>query len=66
MPTGTMEWEQFVPVGLECDIEITEEDSGFVARCANPEVASDGKTPEEALTNVREALALYFENNDRR
>lgn len=52
-------------VGIEGDIEIAEEDSGFVARCPNPEVASDGKTPEEALANLREALALYFENNDR-
>lgn len=65
MPAGMVEWDQIVPVGLECDIEITEEDSGFVARCPNPEVSSDGKTPEEALANVREALALYFENNDR-
>lgn len=52
-------------VGIEGEIEIAEEDGGFVARCPNPEAASDGKTPEEALANLREALALYFENNDR-
>lgn len=57
------EWEQMTPVGLKCDIEITEEDDGFVTRCPNPEVASDGKTPEEALANLRKALALYFENS---
>lgn len=65
MPEDMKEWEQMVPIGLECDIEITEEDGGFVARCPNPEVASDGKTPEEAFTNLREALALYFDNGDR-
>lgn len=53
------------PVGLECNIEITEEDDGIVARCSNPEVASDGNTPEEALANLRDALELYFESADR-
>lgn len=58
------EWERMTPVVLECDIEIVEEDGEFVARCSNPEVASDGKTPEEALANLREALGLYFESAD--
>lgn len=55
--------DQMVPVGLECNIEITEEEGAFVARCPNPEVASDGKTPEETLANLREALDLFFEQN---
>lgn len=63
MPADLEEWEQMTPVGLECDIEITEEDAEFVARCPNPEVASDGKTAEEAMASLREALALYAENN---
>ena len=49
-----------------CDIDIVEEDGEFVARCQNPEVASDGKTLEEALANLREALELYFEGAERR
>lgn len=54
-------WERLVPVGLEYAGEVTEEDGGFVAHCTNPEVASDGATPDEALTNLHEALELYFE-----
>ncbi len=65
IPAVLKEWEQMTPVGLECEIEIAEEDGKLVARCPNPEVASDGKSPEEALANLREALALYFESNDR-
>jgi predicted RNase H-like HicB family nuclease len=53
------------PAGLECDIEITEEDGGFVAHCPNPEVTIDGKTPEETMKNLREALALYFDDDHR-
>ena len=35
----------------------------YVARCLAVEVASHGDTPEEALTNLREALELYFEDS---
>lgn len=65
MPADLVTWDTMVPVGLECDIEITEEDGAFVARCPNPEVASDGKTPEEALANLREALDLFFDRKSR-
>jgi predicted RNase H-like HicB family nuclease len=33
----------------------------FVARCVEVEVASQGRTIEETLANLREALELYFE-----
>jgi len=51
-------------VRLEGDIEMTDEDGAFVAHCQNPDVASDGRTPKEALANLREALELYFEDAD--
>lgn len=51
-------------VELGRDIVMTEEDRGFVAHCQNPDVASDGRTPMEALANLREALELYFEDSD--
>lgn len=53
-------------VELGRDIVMTEEDGGFGAHCQNPDVASDGRTPMEALANLREALELYFEDSDRR
>jgi predicted RNase H-like HicB family nuclease len=34
----------------------------YVARCLEVEVTSQGKTVEEALANLREALELYFED----
>ena len=41
---------------------VTHEDGWYVARCLDVEVTSQGKTVEEALTNLREALELYFED----
>lgn len=41
---------------------ITKEDEWYVARCLEVEVASQGKTMEEALANLHEALELYFED----
>jgi len=36
----------------------------FVAQCLNVDVSSFGDTKEDALTNLQEALELYFEDND--
>ncbi|BDC50113.1 HicB family protein [Bryobacterales bacterium F-183] len=33
----------------------------FVAQCLEVDVASQGETEEEALSNLKEALELYFE-----
>lgn len=33
----------------------------FVAQCLELDVASQGETEAEALTNLKEALELYFE-----
>jgi predicted RNase H-like HicB family nuclease len=41
---------------------ITHEAPWYVARCLEVEVASQGKSVEEALDNLREALELYFED----
>lgn len=41
--------------------EITSEEGVFVARCLDVEVASDGLTEAEAVENLKEALAMYFE-----
>ncbi|MBI4649412.1 MAG: type II toxin-antitoxin system HicB family antitoxin [Bacteroidia bacterium] len=34
----------------------------FVAQCLNVDVSSFGKTKQEALSNLNEALELYFED----
>jgi predicted RNase H-like HicB family nuclease len=40
---------------------IQAEGGGFVALCPQLDVCSQGDTVEEARTNVREALELFFE-----
>ena len=39
---------------------IWEEDKWFVAQCVEVDVASQGKTEDEALENLRDALELHF------
>jgi predicted RNase H-like HicB family nuclease len=41
---------------------VTQEAPWFVARCLEVEVTSQGESVEEALKNLGEALALYFED----
>lgn len=36
----------------------------FLARCLEVEVASQGETVDEALANLREALELFFEDDE--
>lgn len=42
---------------------VFEEDGAFVARCLDVEVASEGDTEQESVTNLQEALELYFEDH---
>jgi len=37
-----------------------QEDEWFVAQCVEVDVASQGKTEDEALENLRDALELHF------
>ena len=41
---------------------IWQEEEWVIAQCAEVDVASQGKSEEEALENLREALKLYFES----
>ncbi len=43
---------------------VIHEDPWYVARCLEIEVASQGTTVEEALENLKEALELYFEDEE--
>jgi len=40
---------------------VTHEAPWYVARCLDVDVASQGRTVEEALANLKDALELYFE-----
>lgn len=41
---------------------VHQEGEWFVAQCAEIDVASQGRTAEEALANLTEALELYLED----
>ena len=41
---------------------LSREGKWYVAQCLEIDVASQGKTEEEALANLREALALHLED----
>lgn len=41
---------------------LTPEEGGYVARCMELDVTSEGDTVEEALEMLREAVALYLED----
>lgn len=40
---------------------ILQEEELFIAQCLEIDIASQGKSEDEAIENLREALELYFE-----
>lgn len=42
---------------------VYEQDGAFVAQCLDVDVASEGDTEDEAVSNLQEALELYFDTN---
>ena len=49
---------------LELSAVVRREDGLYVALCPEFDVASQGKSVEEALSNLKEALELYLEDED--
>ena len=43
-------------------VSIHQEENWYVAKCLENSVASQGKTMDEAMENLKEALTLYFED----
>ena len=43
-------------------IIIKKEEEWFVATCLDNNIASQGKTIDEAIGNLKEAIALYYED----
>lgn len=46
---------------LKYNVIVQKEENWYVAKCIENSVASQGKTIEEALSNLKEALELYNE-----
>ena len=51
-------------MSLKCTIVIQKEKDWYVATDIVSGVASQGKTIDESLQNLKEALALYYEDNE--
>jgi len=47
---------------LNITVVIQQEENWYVAKCLENDVASQGKTVDEAIANLREALELYYED----
>ncbi|MCL2498858.1 MAG: type II toxin-antitoxin system HicB family antitoxin [Defluviitaleaceae bacterium] len=45
-------------------VSIHKEDEWYIAKCLENNVASHGKSIEEALAYLKEALELYFEDEE--
>ena len=48
----------------EISFVVWKEGKYFVSKCLNVEVSSFGETIDEAVANLKEAVELYFENEN--
>lgn len=51
-------------MSIKCTIVIQQEDNWYVATDVSSGVASQGKTIDESIENLKEALSLYYEDNE--
>ena len=47
-------------------IKIQQEEEWYVATCLENNIASQGKTIDDAMTNIKEAIALYYEDETKK
>ena len=47
---------------LNLSIAIQKEDDLYVSKCLENSISSQGKTIEEAIDNLKEAIELYYED----
>ena len=51
-------------MSIKYNVIIQKEENWYVAKCIDNNVASQGKTIEEAMTNLKEAIELYIQNEE--
>ena len=49
-------------MSIRVTVVVQKEKNWYVAKCIENSVASQGKTIEESVINLREALELYYED----
>jgi predicted RNase H-like HicB family nuclease len=50
---------------LEIDYVVWKEGKYFISQCLNVNISSFGDTKEEAVSALKEAVELYFEDEDK-
>ena len=50
-------------MSIKYNVIIQKEENWYVAKCIDNNVASQGKTIEEAMENLKEALELYMQED---
>lgn len=53
-----------VKMNFKGTIIIKQEEEWFVASCLENNIASQGKTIDKAIENLKEAIALYYEDDN--
>ena len=51
-------------MSIRYNVIIQKEENWYVAKCLDNNVASQGKTIEEAMSNLKEALELYLQDDN--
>ena len=51
-------------MSINFNVIIQKEENWYVAKCIDNSVTSQGKTIEEALLNLKEALELFIQNEE--
>ncbi|MCI9087528.1 MAG: type II toxin-antitoxin system HicB family antitoxin [Clostridia bacterium] len=51
-------------MNIKYNVIIQKEEEWYVAKCLDNSVASQGKTIEQAIQNLKEALELYYESEE--
>lgn len=51
-------------MSIKYNVIIQKEENWYVAKCLDNNIASQGKTIEEAMKNLKEALELYMQNEE--
>ncbi|TWH57298.1 hypothetical protein DesLBE_1567 [Desulfitobacterium sp. LBE] len=54
--------ESEISMTYKVTVIVQKDDDWYVAKCLENSVASQGKTVEEAIDNLKEALELYYED----
>ena len=49
------------PMQKQITINIEREDDGYISHCPELDIASQGDSAEEARSNLREAVELFYE-----